>query len=845
MNKFATAPRPCFRLPGSGSPDDHLAPATEAISTSSGKQCWLQRPATIMSAQDEAASAKYDASMAASPAQPAKRHRTHASRSCLACRKRKTRCLLANTAVPSSLAPLASEDACARCVSLGLECVVWDGDRKGTRYAYRDKDSQQRQARPKQHSGPQRQSGQQHGQNRQTSPPRSDGHPNNEALLTPFYPLDPVFEPHSDTPLQAGNEDAGTPSVARASLEKMVLRTSDSRLFRILRRPMLMLHVLLARQNVFRVGVPGGQDDERQAAHWLASVVQRLCASSQTRQRLQTCDWGLLMQHVHLPRLLECIELYGRHGQRSAATSLLLCMMLYLCRAWQALGEDTNTNEDSMPRRLPQLIRMYARQVMVRAPRRVETAQALELLAVYMPHILDGSEEERRLADDDDDSTAGTSIMAIAIDIGGALASAATSDVTHDGADVRHVRALWASLACWQTALSLHEQSPSPPNRAALAQPLASWWADNDDDDYSSAAARAAGLTALQVRCETVLLTAEYEMENESLTRMVLSDEAFRTRQAATVGAYLEALRDVAAVRRTKLDGALGAVVHKAAMLAPLVRSLWLWLEMESKGMFESLLSKGLGNLHDRRLRSPHLKRQNGLPVHLIWQDPDWGQSVRELGSQRNGDMVEMLARFCQFGCLLDEHRRAVSASGAVHPSMLLLPMHYLCAFVLSAAKALLDTQTVLLWGRKHVHPDTDAHVALMHRLADVMAALDIVGFTTYSGTREQGVSQCSSAIVRVVADTMLAWQERRSLVLARHRLEEKARRESIAVSHSSALSDPAATKPFSSGHEAPFDISLPPVARLDDVPLFDSLFGGLMEIPEWSAMMESQLSFA
>ena len=62
---------------------------------------------------------------------PQKRaRRTHARRSCLACRQRKARCELPDITVPSSMEPLESHLQCHRCRTLQTDCIVWDGDRK-------------------------------------------------------------------------------------------------------------------------------------------------------------------------------------------------------------------------------------------------------------------------------------------------------------------------------------------------------------------------------------------------------------------------------------------------------------------------------------------------------------------------------------------------------------------------------------------------------------------------------------------------------------------------------------------------------------------------------------------
>ncbi|KAJ1601503.1 hypothetical protein NDA14_003306 [Ustilago hordei] len=53
-----------------------------------------------------------------------------ARRSCLKCREKKARCELPDVYVDSSKTPLPTDKQCHRCNVLGIECIVWDGDRK-------------------------------------------------------------------------------------------------------------------------------------------------------------------------------------------------------------------------------------------------------------------------------------------------------------------------------------------------------------------------------------------------------------------------------------------------------------------------------------------------------------------------------------------------------------------------------------------------------------------------------------------------------------------------------------------------------------------------------------------
>ncbi|KAI3481207.1 hypothetical protein L1887_56524 [Cichorium endivia] len=60
----------------------------------------------------------------------APRKRPLARRSCLKCREKKARCELPDVYVDSAKIPLPAEKRCHRCNVLGIDCVVWDGDRK-------------------------------------------------------------------------------------------------------------------------------------------------------------------------------------------------------------------------------------------------------------------------------------------------------------------------------------------------------------------------------------------------------------------------------------------------------------------------------------------------------------------------------------------------------------------------------------------------------------------------------------------------------------------------------------------------------------------------------------------
>lgn len=80
--------------------------------------------------EDEIDSMSPSASHSSLPSAAKKIRRTHARRSCLACRKRKARCELPDITVPSSMDPLPYTVKCHRCKTLDTDCIVWDGDRK-------------------------------------------------------------------------------------------------------------------------------------------------------------------------------------------------------------------------------------------------------------------------------------------------------------------------------------------------------------------------------------------------------------------------------------------------------------------------------------------------------------------------------------------------------------------------------------------------------------------------------------------------------------------------------------------------------------------------------------------
>lgn len=80
--------------------------------------------------EDEIDSRSPSASHSSLPSAAKKIRRTHARRSCLACRKRKARCELPDITVPSSMETLPNTLKCHRCKTLDTDCVVWDGDRK-------------------------------------------------------------------------------------------------------------------------------------------------------------------------------------------------------------------------------------------------------------------------------------------------------------------------------------------------------------------------------------------------------------------------------------------------------------------------------------------------------------------------------------------------------------------------------------------------------------------------------------------------------------------------------------------------------------------------------------------
>lgn len=800
---------------------------------------------------------------------------------------------------------------------MNLECVVWDGDRKSKRYTVEAAGTQARQRLlSTSRASSEAQASQDDSIQRNVARPKV----HDDEILSPFYPFQPTFGPTSDgpdgsdgqgkrnePPLQMDDEQRGAEVHPSMSLRSAAARDFDRciRFMSMLRRPLLMHVTILARQNLFRCGTPPGPRlDDDSASVQLKTLLDTIPADA-----MDVCGFGLLMHHAHLVPLSEAIEMY--RTQPSCSRALLACTMMYLCRVWQA-NPDVRSPLAQMPFHLLRLIRHFGLQVVSRTPRCLEAAQSLELLAVYMPFILQGdagddadgrnSDGARCLYAGEDCAAAGASFIATAMNIASALGCDPRAKTQPKGTlsniPWQRKRLLWTSLCCWQLSLSFHEPHAATPTETLIEQSLTPFSAGGKDTQVGSRYSVAeligyAACAALEVRCRAIWQTSETELEIERAVNADLPNEEFKERQTAIMQDYLEASQDFAAQRLTTLDSVLALLSEcckeeRAQAFVPIIQHTWHWLEMDARGFHEILLSKALGNVHVQIMHNVQRKAQQipdstsgkgmGYTARTflnsqIWSDPVWGQHIYDLGVRRNKDIVDLLSRACRFKQLADAHQHAmrslVRSNGQQQlVSSLMLPIPTLSAVLMSATKTLMDSQSVVLQSMNHVHPDTDSYVVIIRQLADVLEHdMDVIAMRQ-DGTHESGIAQCTAGILRIAAHTMVAWQDRQGLVLARHREQRKQKRaHALAPEERSPVSTMLTTPSDTPGHtkavadrlENGNSKTLPaskallhdptltaeplynPAGLFDGaMPSIDSFFAGIMEIPGWNEVIDS-----
>lgn len=781
-----------------------------------------------------------------------KKRQKYAVRSCLACRKRKVKCQLGNIEVRSSLEPVQKEDACKRCTKMGIDCIVWDGERKSKRYTIEDTSmmrTSEREQSTSRHIG---------------IKSTKESTINADQILSPFYPFKPTFKP-----TQEGVQyELASTEVEQASNTRSQSMMGKVRLLGILRRPILMMTQILERQDKFKCGIPSSSSSNNQVNEFDFFFL--------SEPAYDVYDLGLIIQHPHLPRIRDLHMLYQSSPNQSR--KLLLYTMLLLC------GSDDQRRYQIAS--LQKTISQLALQSVLNAPRSIEAAQALELLAVHCPFLLTSVEDndERRLTSQEDGSTAGSVMVAIAIKI--LLSLGFDPKKKHSTNSTENV--LWTNLCCWELALSFHDHCAIKPRQMQLQKcddlgELIAFSSRDDDEErkFVGRIARRIGCTALYFRTRAILESGKRELESETLLQDSKDETEMKSLQSASLNAYQANMKDEECDRCRSLskikaelqsEKPIGQRVkpYKALLLA-LSNLAWLWLDLETIGMHYILLSKALGNIHSFILQvqgkepssiGQSIEASNSIYRvdfrQRFWELPVWSEHVGIYGKLRNKTILSFISRSCQ----LKQHIRDVRLgleSEQKRDCRTFVPVPLLSAILVNATKSLLDTQIVLLQAWNHVHEDTDMYMVIIREVAEVLSdeRMDVRVMNSKTGQLELGIGECCSDILRIIADTMSDWQNKQRIVLANYREKQKNRNAQRAQTNIDQSSDTTNCLNanydsfFSSGDsteqitpnltefESDHTQSSTPVI-FDQLPTLNTLLEGMLEIPDLNDFIAS-----
>lgn len=804
-----------------------------------------------------------------------KKRQKYATRSCLACRKRKVRCKLANVEVSSSLDPVAKEDACERCKKMGLDCIVWDGERKSKRYTVEDSSIQENKLK------------------RQDTQSDRSISIDRDQILSPFYPFKPSFQPNHEEgkneteysdPVEEVTNHIGSRVKSHTFAEKV-------RLMGVLRRPILMMIQILERQDQFRCGIPSTIGEVEMST---TEKEKELDYSFLSQRSFDFLDVGLLAQHPHLPRLRDLLSLYK--ASPNSSRKLLLYTMLFLCRVGDRSPAGNMGIKHETTYHL-KTISQLALQTVLHAPRSMEAAQALELLAVHAPFLLTSGEgnEQRKLSSKRESSTPGSVLIVIAIKI---LVSLGFEEgIVYQDPERKMQGILWTSLCSWELALSFHDHCPITPRQMKLNEYDNIWDSistSQDDQEWRHVGeiARAIGYKALCFRSKALFESGKYELLHEKAFEEANDDGEMKSRQASILDAYSEFLKDEELDRCRSLSNIkadlqsnkiLGQrIVPFAKVLISLCNFVWLWLDLEVMGMHYIMLSKALGSMHAFVLRNKH---EDFIPVgqpgeasnsvyriefrQRIWEHPEWSEHVGLYGKLRNKVILSCISRSCQIKRYLEEMRSELEQASASEEEenvscecRLFVPMPLWGAFLVNATKSLLDTQIVILQAWNKVHEDTDTYLVIIRQAAEVLGddELDFRIIDPMTGKQEPGIGKCCADILRIIADTMFDWQERQRIVILNHRDKQRIKRKaqsdvgrhttSSLNTHtntgSSIVQDtvPHLLEPTPEANDISIDCNMGTQVSMstvwDQMPMLNTLFDGMINVPDWNEFIAS-----
>lgn len=287
-----------------------------------------------------------------------------ARRSCLKCREKKARCELPDVYVDSSKTPLPTEKQCHRCNVLGIDCVVWDGDRKRKPKLYFGTTSTPSSSVERDLA------------TLSTEAPVSSASTSVHPVLNAQQAAKSVNGPRRSTISAGSSQNADGEQLAASDLSHaQALLINRQKVWKTMSTTLHALIERLQRENRYgnylklRIDAPPSTPD----------IVTFLQPDKMAQMELQLQDF--LVGHPHLP------SLSSLHRQQSLSTTRPRALLLATMTLLALKGvEDELSSPDA--RNLSNYIDRLGTQMLLSSPRDIDLVMAFELLLAHEPGLV-------------------------------------------------------------------------------------------------------------------------------------------------------------------------------------------------------------------------------------------------------------------------------------------------------------------------------------------------------------------------------------------------------------------------------------------------------------------------
>ena len=580
--------------------------------------------------------------------------RTHARRSCQMCQRRKARCELPDLEVPSSPLPLPDHQACHRCKTLQISCIVDDANKKVKKAASNDTPSRPTQAkrqesstidRPRMQKSSTNASLSSIGDRRSVSSTASSsatsllpsGAANADADSLKFaggrelgnqivYPSEPrLVSKTPDSSSDEGTPPPSGPSVHQPNAQPGYIKTQDRsprdaadidtwERFSTRSRPLTLLTELVPRQNgfaskVFRLV---------SARATIETDVTEIISNEKSKMLSDWCEENLTIWMPHVSNAYQ-IRQEALQGKQTLSTQLLE-QVLYLI----AMQHIRDPQDDVLRFSVARFIIRDSARLMLTSPRSSKAVEALELLALFPVDVsVIPGPSRNRIRTDSLISAAERFARSVRLDRVALTAAAPYSFFSSsnqlDDFETKRTAMEWASVKTWYTCFtigddelyeSVDERFFSDDWSRSLVLPTDFGRAENDSDIPGStenemfakkkwSRSRRLGSTGLAMRCLAMkqLLVAFSAIRN---TPVDLSETDRLSSISAILDRYKRQVEEVDDEFRQRLADSTND--------SQLLRT---WLRIETTAGYLLVLGAGI-------LRGLGIDKKESVPAHEL-----------------------------------------------------------------------------------------------------------------------------------------------------------------------------------------------------------------------------------